>query len=62
MDELKVELYSMTGLKLLDQNIEHKLGRHQVELDMRDIQGGVYFLRLTNGRMSISDNIKIIKK
>ena len=61
LDELKAELYSITGLKLVDVETEHRLGRQHEVLDMTELEGGVYFLRLTSGSQNVSHDIKVIK-
>ncbi|CAE7297754.1 unnamed protein product, partial [Symbiodinium microadriaticum] len=62
LDNLRAEIYTITGLKLLDTEINHNMGRQRTTLDLTELEGGVYFLRLTDGAQSVSDDIKVIKK
>jgi hypothetical protein len=62
MKSLRAQLLDMNGRILKEQELEYRLGRQQMEMDIREFNSGAYFLRLTNGEGDLSQNVRILKK
>ena len=62
MNDLKVTIMDTRGVQLLEKQLDHSMGRHGTEIDMTDLESGVYLLTLSNGDQSFSFRKRIIRE
>jgi hypothetical protein len=58
VDDGKVELYELTGQKLLEENIKKEM--ESIEIDVSDLESGMYLCKITIGKRSSTK--KIVKE
>lgn len=61
--DVKIELYDMTGkmIKEIANEKELNFGKYTAELDVNDIDAGIYFYKITTGSYSTTEKIIVSK-
>lgn len=62
LDNLKIELMDIRGVKLIEKVIPHAMDYHHAVLDLTDYESGVYFVNFTDGARSFRHQIKVSRK
>jgi hypothetical protein len=62
MENLKASIITMDGKLMLEQELPFTLGQKTVEIDMRNLNGGVYLLKLENNSDEFTFSVPIIKE
>lgn len=60
VEQLRLELISMSGATLLSQELEDEMGAHQLNLDLSHLETGTYFLILLDNTGDFRYQFKII--
>lgn len=61
MDQLSAQLIDMNGRVLIEQDLEYQLGQQLMEMDMRELQSGMYILKLKNENDEFTFSTRIMK-
>jgi hypothetical protein len=62
VDDLTVKVTSITGVTLLQQEVEHRMGVHHAAVDMTTLSAGNYFLSFTDKAGTFNHALKVTKK
>ena len=62
LNDLKVEILDVRGIKLMEQALNHRMGPQSLEVDFSKLESGVYFMIFTDEAGTFRQQFKVGKK
>lgn len=62
IDDMRMQIVSGQGVVLVDQEVDHRQGRHHADVDLTEYQSGIYYLIFTDEAGSFAHPVKISRK
>jgi|GEM_PF-1098745 len=62
LEDLKLEVYDIRGIKLKDQQLSSRMGPQSTEVDLTNVDAGVYFIIFTDSAGSFRHQLKVNKE
>ncbi|MFT6881958.1 MAG: Leucine-rich repeat (LRR) protein, partial [Marinoscillum sp.] len=62
LEDLKMEIMDVRGIKLFEEELDHRMGLHSTKVDLSQYNAGVYFMVFTDDAGTFRQQVKIGKK
>ncbi len=62
LDNLRMEVLDVRGVKLFEEELDHRMGLHSTKVDLTSYNSGVYFMVFTDEAGTFRQQVKIGKK